>query len=87
MTNNEREHNMTEKRCGKCRLVKAETEFAKDVTRGDGLQNWCRDCRAAHYARPEITARAVDYRTEHRERLNLYQRTYYHANKTRKGAR
>lgn len=33
--------------CEKCKGEKDETAFAKNRSRPDGLQRWCRDCFAA----------------------------------------
>jgi hypothetical protein len=34
------------KRCGKCKSLKAYTAFAKDRSATDGLQSYCRTCKA-----------------------------------------
>lgn len=36
----------SEKRCSKCREVKAASAFSRDATRRDGLRQHCRACRA-----------------------------------------
>lgn len=38
------------KRCPRCDTKKPLTAFAANNARRDGLNDWCRDCAAAHYA-------------------------------------
>jgi len=35
---------VNQKRCGKCKTWKGESDFAKNRSRRDGLSDWCRDC-------------------------------------------
>lgn len=32
------------KRCNKCKRTLPESEFAKDISKGDGLQSMCKEC-------------------------------------------
>lgn len=36
-----------EKRCSKCGVAKPAVDFAKNASKSDGLQDWCRDCKKA----------------------------------------
>ncbi len=36
------------KRCSKCKIDKSRSEFYKDCSTKDGLQGWCKSCRAEH---------------------------------------
>jgi len=63
-----------QKTCTKCGETKPATEFSRDKSARDGLQNKCKACNAA-------------YREANRTRSNEYFRAHYAANKERVGKR
>lgn len=60
------------KRCRTCKEEKAPSEFNKDRTKSDGLQNQCRVCQRE---------RQRKYREENREALLEYQHKYREENR------
>lgn len=70
------------KQCSKCKLFKTLDNFARNVSQGDGLQNYCRRCSSvrmreyykknAPRMRAQISARRRPRLAEHREYVRLY---------------
>lgn len=63
-----------QKKCPKCGEVKDRSGFSKDKNRHDGLQGYCKECRAVYQQ---------EYRQENRERILEKQQEYYQANRER----
>ena len=50
------------KYCGTCKEHKATTDFAKNRAKRDGLQERCKECRAAHYRHSGYKDKAFENR-------------------------
>lgn len=48
-----------EKQCGRCGEAKPITEFGRNASRPDGLQTWCKTCRAEQAAERKATEAAA----------------------------
>ena len=68
------------KKCSKCKIQKPLTEFNKDKTKKDGLDNKCKTCKAQYYVqnKEKIAKQQVQYRSENREKI-LEQKAQYYA--------
>lgn len=68
--------------CGFCKLEKERTEYNKNKTQKDGLQDKCRECQhstALTYRKKNRAAKAAydrKYQSDNKERLNSVKRTY-----------
>jgi len=67
------------KECKRCHIKKQTTEFAKDTSRKDGLQRWCKYCRAEYYAENKDYSR--QYYVENKEKIDTYRLQWQCANK------
>lgn len=63
---------MGTKLCTKCKQTKHISQFAKNSSKIDGLQDWCRECRNSYNN---------DYRKENKEYFKSYNREYYANNR------
>ena len=70
---------MPSKQCSKCGEIKPADEFAKDKSRHDGLNCWCKVCkrlRSAIYYREHVDERTAYY-YEHRDGKLEYLKSYH----------
>ena len=78
-----------QKRCCKCKKTKQVSEFHRDRSKKDGLQNWCMSCRRKWRAKyradnkDRIAARTAKYRAANKDKIA----EYYEANKERIAAK
>ena len=63
------------KQCAKCEHFRGRDEFAKNATRKDGLQNWCRYCTAA-YSKSRAGRHYESMSPESRARQHAYRRAW-----------
>lgn len=74
--------NGIDKKCSKCEEVKSVSEFHKDSTATDGLNNWCKLCAHENYEqhyevrRDVMLARAVAWQEVNRDKWRSYMRAY-----------
>ena len=71
------------KTCSKCGETKDVSEFSKDRSRRDGLQNRCKACMLAYREanKERVAEKNRAYYEANKERLVERQRAYYEANK------
>ena len=73
--------------CSKCNKELPIECFAKDKTRKDGLQGWCRECCSKYHQTYRQTHKEYysqynkEYRQTHKEHLNQYKKEYRQTNK------
>ena len=69
---------MESKCCPKCERLLSIKEFSKNRSTKDGLQSWCRACKASYCAthKAETAAYMIIYRAEHKKEAADYQATY-----------
>lgn len=72
---------MNTKRCTKCEVAKATSEFSRQARAKDGLQPRCKSCFALYRAenRERLNAMCREYHHEHRERLRVQKAERYAA--------
>ena len=74
------------KRCTKCGEIKPVSEFHRNKSRKDGLQEWCKACKAkrAYKYRDRNREKVIEYKRKYREinreKANEYQRKYIERN-------
>jgi hypothetical protein len=56
------------KQCGKCLHIKEDVSFGKNINNKDGLQSWCKSCRA-------------EYQKDNKEKLTEYYKNWYSENR------
>lgn len=68
----------TLKRCTKCSIEKHIAEFGRAYSRKDGLNPWCKACKAAYYQAnyERINAKQAAWKQAHREKLIAYYAAY-----------
>lgn len=66
------------KHCNKCKIEKDESNFSKNLSRKDGLQNRCKECRAEYRRNSKDIAKLYYERNKNRVILftNLNNTTY-----------
>lgn len=71
------------KTCGKCGDSKPVTEYGKATNRVDGLQSWCKSCKAAYQSanREKHSISSASYYAANREKVRARAAGYYAANK------
>src|SRR3989338_4699689 len=62
------------KQCPNCNCTKDELEFAKDTTRKNGLQSWCRDCVNTR-GREKYKTLSEDEKEIRRKYVRVFQKT------------
>jgi len=63
------------KTCNECKRMLADDCFNVDISTKDGLQNWCKECRAVY----DQTHHKAHYRA-HKEEKKAYEKVYYQKN-------
>ena len=58
--------------CSKCGSEKWSSEFAKNISKKDGLQTYCKECQ---------NACCRDYKQNNKEKINAYNKAYNQNNK------
>jgi hypothetical protein len=73
---------MPEKTCRKCQVSKPISDFYRDVSRKDGLRNWCKICCANYQTNLRVTHPDIVNETDRkskrkrRNHINEYMRDY-----------
>jgi len=65
------------KKCTKCKTTKPSSEFYKDSSRSDGLNNMCKPCSKAK-AKPYQTTYSKHYYQKHKSKINEQRKNRYH---------
>ena len=67
------------KRCTKCGVEKEESQFAKQRSKRDGLQNWCKDCNRIYMYEGRHNPQHPAYESIHRgdERIKTPEHDYW----------
>jgi hypothetical protein len=82
------------KQCSKCKEWKEESEFGKDSSRKNGVQNYCKKCRKEYYYinknkikeylninKVKIREAAKKYRYKNKNKIKEYRKEYFNNNK------
>jgi len=81
------------KKCSKCGVIKAKTEFYKKKASKDGVKPECKVCQSAYSAkyraenREKVKARHAKYRAENREKVKAREIKYRAENRERLSVR
>lgn len=67
------------KKCSECKIKKKISEFSKDKSKVDLLQNRCKQCQSNYYKtnKEEIAKKGVDYRKTHKKDIIERHLKYY----------
>lgn len=75
------------KTCSKCKTEKHETDFAKHSRSKDGLQCWCRECKAAQHKDTYSPEKRKKWAADNREKIRERRKHYYQRTKEHQIAR
>ena len=65
------------KKCTKCKTIKLVSEFYRDSSRGDGLNNMCKPCSKIK-AKPYQSEYSKKYYQKNKSKINEQRKTRYH---------